>query len=113
MEELSANPVTRRLPPTVSRLRDIRASYEESPTIRLSIAGGSRRVAAALSYKQFPAPSILVSFFYIKHFFRFRPRMVFRDWALDSGAFSAANSGKVISLSHYIDACAKMMELDS
>lgn len=82
-----------------------------APTIRLSIAGGSRRVAEALSYKNLPAPSILVSYFYINQFNRFRDRMCVRDWALDSGAFSAKNRRKPvkISLDGYIERCLKLL----
>lgn len=85
-----------------------------APTIRLSIAGGSRRVADALSYKDLPAPSILVSYFYINQWTRWRTELIYRDWALDSGAFSAKNRKKPIkiSLSRYIEYCLEAKALD-
>jgi hypothetical protein len=45
-------------------------------------------------------------------FLRNRHRYHYRDWALDSGAFSAHNSGTVIGLRAYTDACKKLLAGD-
>lgn len=85
-----------------------------APTIRLSIAGGSKRIVEALSYENLPAPSILASYFYFSQFKRFRSKLFFRDWALDSGAFSSKNRVKnePISLNKYIEDCLILKESD-
>lgn len=57
-------------------------------------------------------PAILVSFFYYKVFARVREQYAFRDWAMDSGAFSAHNSGVSIDLDEYIEMCKHLMETD-
>lgn len=53
-------------------------------------------------------PSILVSFFYLDGFWKNRDRYIIEDWILDSGAFSAKNSGVEISLGDYIETCKKL-----
>lgn len=57
-------------------------------------------------------PALLVSFYYLDGFLKHQPRYRYRDWALDSGAFSAHNSGKPIRLQAYIDACKRLMDED-
>ncbi|MBI3654050.1 MAG: hypothetical protein HY231_23715 [Acidobacteria bacterium] len=47
-------------------------------------------------------PALLVSFVYVRNFLRFQDRLEYRDWVLDSGAYSAFNSGIEIRLSEYI-----------
>ena len=48
-------------------------------------------------------PSLLVSYFYWNTFAPSRAKITFKDYVLDSGAFSAHNSGKHIDLSEFID----------
>jgi hypothetical protein len=49
-------------------------------------------------------PSLLVSFFYITVFTNeARNKYVYREWVLDSGAFSAKNIGAEIDLREYIE----------
>lgn len=57
-------------------------------------------------------PSILVSSVYLKQFDKERSRYDFRDWVMDSGAFSAHQSGTKIDLMQYIDICKQRLELD-
>ena len=47
-------------------------------------------------------PALLTSFFYLKGFMKKRSEISMRSWALDSGAFTAHNSGVAISLSDYV-----------
>ena len=65
--------------------------------------------------KQIPqnkAPALLVSFFYLKPFLARKHLYSFRDWVLDSGAFSAHNSGTVIDLDAYIETCQHLLTSD-
>ena len=58
------------------------------------------------------APALLVSYVYLEQFLKSRHKYHFRDWVLDSGAFSAHNSGTEIKLQEYIDCCKELMETD-
>jgi hypothetical protein len=58
------------------------------------------------------APALLVSYAYLGPFLKNRARYRYRDWALDSGAFSAHNSGAEIRLDDYIDTCKRLMDED-
>lgn len=57
-------------------------------------------------------PAILVSFVYFKQWQRNRARFHFRDWVMDSGAFSAHHSGTTIDIDEYIDVCKALLETD-
>lgn len=57
-------------------------------------------------------PALLVSYVYLKSFLTNRHRYHYRDWVLDSGAFSAHNSGTEIKLQDYIDVCKRLMAED-
>ena len=57
-------------------------------------------------------PALLVSYVYLKPFLKNRERYHYRDGVMDSGAFSAHNSGTVIDLQDYIDTCTHLMEED-
>lgn len=58
------------------------------------------------------APALLVSYVYLDGFLKHREKYCFRDWVLDSGAFSAHNSGTKISLQAYIDTAKRLLETD-
>lgn len=58
------------------------------------------------------APPLLISYVYLAPFLKHQKRYAYRDWALDSGAFSAYNSGTTIDLSAYISECKRLMESD-
>ncbi len=89
-----------------------------NPTIRLAHKEGGQGDNVLLGLKgseSLPAdrlPGILVSFFYLKSFMKKRKQYHFRDWVLDSGAFSADNSGVVIDLQSYIDTCLRLTKKD-
>ncbi len=57
-------------------------------------------------------PALLVSYAYLEPFLKNRPRYRMRDWALDSGAFTAHASGKPVVLSEFIDTAARLMAAD-
>jgi hypothetical protein len=53
-----------------------------------------------------------VSYYYLKPFLKAQANYKYRDWVLDSGAFSAHNSGATINLQEYIDCCKRLKESD-
>lgn len=57
-------------------------------------------------------PALLVSYVYLEPFLKNRHRYCYRDWVLDSGAFSAHNSGMEIKLNDYIGKCKELMASD-
>jgi len=74
--------------------------------VRLALGGPPEACAKGLAVR--PGPSILVSYFYIEQAFnRYRERLVFRDWGMDSVAYSAHNSGGALYLDAYIEECKK------
>lgn len=84
------------------------------PTVRLAHvpgAQGDNNLLGQRGVSQLPPesyPALLVSFVYIKTFFHNRHRYAYRDWALDSGAFSARSLGVEINLQEYIDLCKRL-----
>lgn len=58
------------------------------------------------------APALLIAYPYLPGWETNRSRYIYRDWALDSGAYSAHNSGTEIDLSKYIGDCLRLMEAD-
>lgn len=58
-------------------------------------------------------PALLTSFYYLKSFLKKRHEVFMRSWALDSGAFTAHNSGAAISLSDYIETATRLQKEDS
>lgn len=58
-------------------------------------------------------PALLVSYVYLEQFLKNRQSYRYRDWVLDSGAFSAHNTGVEIKLQSYIDCCKKLMDGES
>ena len=94
----------------------------EGPTVRLAVAPKSEGPGAngvhhhvnecGLGDERATRPALLVSYVYLAPFLKNRHRYAYRDWVLDSGAFSAHNSGIEIKLQSYIDRCKELMETD-
>ena len=78
-----------------------------APTLRVATRPGRGH---PVSGKRLPA--LLVSFFYSRRFLEHRQEYVFRDWALDSGAYSAKNTGAQIRLDDYIETCKRLLDTD-
>jgi len=57
-------------------------------------------------------PSLLCSIIFLKGFLATKHRLRFRNWRLDSGAFSVRAKGSEISLPGYIDMCHELRERD-
>lgn len=92
------------------------------PTVRLGICphaerGGANSVEHHVNNAGLAStdlkPALLVSYYYLEPFLKNRHRYCFRDWAMDSGAFSAKNSGKEVHLQSYIDVCKRLMNEDT
>lgn len=96
----------------------------DSPTVRLATTTAMGRTANSSGKDRYPhhrdatdkgellAPALLVSFFYLNLFQDNRHQFHFRDWVLDSGAFSAHNSGVEINLDDYIRKCQELQDTD-
>jgi hypothetical protein len=89
-----------------------------APEVRLAHVPGAQGDNVLLGQRgveQLPEeslPALLVSFFYLPGFLKVKDEWAYRDWAMDSGAFSAKNSGKEIDLDAYITKCKELRESD-
>lgn len=79
----------------------VRISYFPHPAIRKTLAQEGEI-----------APALLTSFVFLKEFQKDREKLIFRDWVLDSGAFSAHVSGKKIDLQAYGETCLELLATD-
>lgn len=66
----------------------------------------------AMPYPMDTRPALLVSYAYYKQFAKFRHEYYFRDYVLDSGAYTVHNSGGEVDLAEYVDFCAERMRYD-
>jgi hypothetical protein len=84
----------------------------ERPTVRLALNGaGQGEVNGALADPdRTTLPALLVSYVYLDKVRKLLPRWAYRDWVLDSGAFTAFNSGQPIVLQDYIDECRRLRD---
>lgn len=57
-------------------------------------------------------PALLVSYYYLEGFQKAREHYAFRDWVMDSGAFTAHTQGVEVDLQAYIDTCLRLLEED-
>jgi hypothetical protein len=78
-------------------------------TVRLAF-GNRKQEQHAVTGQRLPA--LLISYAYLAPFLKHRHLYQYRDWSMDSGAFTAANSGKVIGLAEYITVCHQLMKTD-
>lgn len=94
------------------------ASNLHSPAVRLAHIDGAQGdcvLQGTKGRKRLPvsmAPALLVSYFYLKPFLANQARYCYRDWVMDSGAFSAKESGVTIHLQDYIKTCRKLLAED-
>jgi hypothetical protein len=91
---------------------------ENAPTVRLAWPSGGnggptqREDMMAEKFVEQSKPALLVSYVYLAPFLKNRHRYAYRDWVLDSGAFSAHNSGTEIKLQDYINCCKELKATD-
>jgi hypothetical protein len=84
---------------------------EKPPTVRLAV-GSMHEKAHSRGLTTERLPALLVSYAYLQPFLKNRHRYRFRDWVMDSGAFTAANAGTTINLADYIKTCHDLMKSD-
>lgn len=96
------------------------AMRPKRPTVYLAAEGGmagayannlmGERGVRKLAEHEYP--SLLFSYVYVHDFLAQQKRYAYRDWALDSGAFTARASGKPIELAAYTDFCLELQDKD-
>ena len=84
---------------------------ELAPTVRLEMSNSPAERNMTLKGRHLK-PALLVSFYYLEPFLKNRAQYGYRDWVMDSGAFSAHASGKNIDLKEYIETCKRLTETD-
>ena len=89
---------------------------EGPPTVRLAAPNKSKGCIEYQGQKTLQSPelvpALLVSYWYLEPFLKNRSRYYYRDWVIDSGAFSAHNSGVDIDLTDYIHCCRDLLAND-
>src|SRR6185295_16015215 len=86
-------------------------AVHDTLSLRIALAGTHTQDKQSAVTATF-APALLVSYVYLDQFLRHRHRYNYRDWVIDSGAFSAHHSGTEIKLSDYIAKCHELIETD-
>jgi hypothetical protein len=77
------------------------------PTVRLAVVTNGERTHKAFN-DPVDAPALLVSYWYLPAFLKAKGDYHFRDWVMDSGAYSAKNSGVEIDLTEYMETCRRL-----
>lgn len=99
-------------------LQGPRLGLDVAPTVRLAHGPGAQGDNVLIGQRGVEVmpdnklPGLLVSYYYLPQFIKNRHRYHFRDWVMDSGAFSAHNSGAEIKLQDYIDCCKRLIQED-
>jgi len=90
-------------------------SINKGPTIRMAVGGPQYVIDKAFIKPRDceDLPSLLCSYWYLDKLFANRDNLFFEDWVMDSGAFSAKNSGKDIDLQEYTECCHRLLKSDS
>jgi len=91
--------------------QSLKKSERRPPYLRLATATWDSTSTPGIENAS-EKPSLLVSFPAVRKFMETRDTNTYRDWAMDSGAFSAFNSGMVIDLQEYIEFCLEIMATD-
>lgn len=86
---------------------------EHAPDVRLAVTSGGIIAAEGRAITEASKrPALLVSYVYLDPFLKNQRLFHYRDWALDSGAFSAHQQGTEISNRAYIDAALQLRASD-
>lgn len=91
---------------------------QKSPLVRLAHkpgAQGDNNLIGVRGVEQLPRaswPALLVSYVYLETFLEKQASYAYRDWVMDSGAFSAHMSGAAIDLDEYIEVAKRLKEND-
>ena len=96
----------------------LKKGLTQPPTVRLAHPPGSQSDNNLKGDRGVPrlpetsAPALLISFFYLDGWLKNQADYQYRDWVLDSGAFSAHNSGVTIDLQEYIECAQQLLATD-
>lgn len=82
-----------------------------APTLRLAIGGPEQAVQRSLNAPE-NQPGILASYHYLKDWLAIEAQCHFRDWVMDSGAFSAHSLGVKIELRAYMETALELLATD-
>lgn len=91
---------------------------KQHPTVRLAHKKDGQGDNCLLGIKGVPQlprdswPALLVSYYYLGGFLQRQDKYAYRDWAMDSGAFSAYNNGTPIDLYEYMQCCHETKDSD-
>lgn len=80
--------------------------------VRLVVGLDAPGIVEALGDYGDPYPALLCSYAYYKPFRKTQDKLYYRDWTLDSGAYTAFTCGKKIILQDYIDFCKEISDKD-
>lgn len=95
---------------------NVPAPIRRDPTVRLAYGGSvssMRTLSALSSVGRGYLPGLLVSYVYLGQFERNIKDYEYRDWVMDSGAFSAHTIGLHIDLQAYIEKAKELLAGDS
>ena len=99
----------------VGRKRE-RERAMSAPTVRLAhtmgAQGDNKLLSPCAKYQLEKYPALLISYVYLKPFLKNQDKYHYRDWVLDSGAFSAHNSGTEIKNKDYIAVAKDLLAKD-
>jgi len=84
------------------------------PSVRLAHGGHVAAIKALQTIDDWMAPPLLVSYVWVDAFIESmkKDNLKMRDWVMDSGAYSAFNSGKIIYIDQFIEKCQEVMSSD-
>lgn len=87
------------------------------PQIRLVVDGSKSAIQGHRHLQETPtglrhAPGLLLSYIYLGTFPQRQSEYFFRDWAMDSGAFTAINKGITIDHQAYLNTCKSLLASD-
>lgn len=101
-----------------SRYSGVNVAALNAPTVYLAHAPGAQGDNALMGRKgveRIPdssRPSLLISFVYLRQWLKHQSRVAYREWVLDSGAFTAHASGEAIDLAAYIETAKRLRAED-
>lgn len=85
----------------------------KSPTAQVAVCDASSSRDASSLHENPHKPALLISYAYLDQFDKQRHLYDFRDWVMDSGAFSAYASGYEIDIDEYVDVSRERLSTDA
>lgn len=80
-------------------------------TLRLAVGGQAQAIVTGLTGE--PRPAVLASYHYLRLWLSIAERCTYRNWAMDSGAFSVQRSGASIDLRAYTETAIELRAADA